>query len=94
MRARLDDSDQKGLARQDEMRLLLCLDDGPNGRASHRDSTVVEEMTHGIHIGVGWTREDFILVHNKGDQTQAMPKPIIPSLQVKMRGGDLPSFNE
>jgi len=41
-------------------------------------------------VGGGKTREEFVAMRTARDKTLAMPKLIIPSLQVNMRGGDLP----
>jgi glyoxylase-like metal-dependent hydrolase (beta-lactamase superfamily II) len=86
----LYDSIQKVLALPDEMRLFMCHDYGPNGRDIQWETTVAEEKAHNIHVGNGKTREDFIKFRTERDATLAMPKLIIPSLQVNMRGGDLP----
>ncbi|MFB0993593.1 MAG: MBL fold metallo-hydrolase, partial [Paracoccaceae bacterium] len=43
---------------------------------------------------VGKTRAEFIKFRTERDQTLAMPRLIIPSLQVNMRGGELPVDNE
>jgi glyoxylase-like metal-dependent hydrolase (beta-lactamase superfamily II) len=85
----LYDSIQRVLALPDEMRLFMCHDYGPNGRDIRWETTVGEERAHNIHIA-GKTREDFIALRTARDRTLAMPKLIIPSLQVNMRGGDLP----
>ncbi|MFN3280806.1 MAG: MBL fold metallo-hydrolase [Tabrizicola sp.] len=85
----LYDSIQKVLALPDEMRLFMCHDYGPNGRDIRWETTVGEERAHNIHIA-GKSREEFIALRTARDRTLAMPKLIIPSLQVNMRGGDLP----
>ena len=48
---------------------------------------------HNIHIA-GKSREEFVALRTARDATLAMPKLIIPSLQVNMRGGDLPPPDE
>ncbi|MFN3993096.1 MAG: MBL fold metallo-hydrolase [Tabrizicola flagellatus] len=85
----LYDSIQKVLALPDSMRLFMCHDYGPNGRDIRWETTVGEEKTHNIHIA-GKSREEFIALRTARDRTLAMPKLIIPSLQVNMRAGDLP----
>lgn len=74
-------------------RLFMCHDYGPNGRDIRWETTVGEEKAHNIHIA-GKTREEFIRLRTERDATLAMPKLIIPSLQVNMRGGDLPPADE
>lgn len=87
------DSIQRVLALPDATRLFMCHDYGPNGRDIRWETTVAEERAHNIHVA-GKTREDFIALRTARDKTLAMPKLIIPSLQVNMRGGDLPPADE
>ncbi|WP_412051016.1 MBL fold metallo-hydrolase [Hoeflea sp. Naph1] len=87
----LYDSIQKVLALPDEMRLFMCHDYGPNGRDIQWETTVAEEKAHNIHVGGGKTRADFIRFRTERDQQLAMPRLIIPSLQVNMRAGDIPT---
>ncbi len=87
----LYDSIQKVLALPDEMRLFMCHDYGPNGRDIRWETTVAEEKAHNIHVGDGATREDFVAFRTARDATLAMPRLIIPSLQVNMRGGEIPT---
>jgi len=87
----LYDSIQKVLALPDAMRLFMCHDYGPNGRDIRWETTVAEEKAHNIHVGGGATRDDFIAFRTTRDATLAMPRLIIPSLQVNMRGGEVPT---
>jgi glyoxylase-like metal-dependent hydrolase (beta-lactamase superfamily II) len=87
----LYDSIQKVLALPDEMRLFMCHDYGPNGRDIQWETTVGEEKTHNIHVGGGKTREDFIKFRTERDKQLGMPRLIIPSLQVNMRAGEIPT---
>jgi glyoxylase-like metal-dependent hydrolase (beta-lactamase superfamily II) len=90
----LYDSIQKVLALPDTMRLFMCHDYGPNGRDIRWETTVGEERAHNIHVGNDTTREAFVAMRTARDKTLAMPKLIIPSLQINMRGGDLPPADE
>jgi glyoxylase-like metal-dependent hydrolase (beta-lactamase superfamily II) len=87
----LYDSIQKVLALPDAMRLFMCHDYGPNGRDIQWETTVGEEKAHNIHVGGGKTREDFIKFRTERDAQLDMPKLIIPSLQVNMRAGEVPT---
>ena len=89
----LYDSIQKVLALPEATRLFMCHDYGPNGRDIAYETTVGEEKAHNIHIS-GKSRDEFVALRNARDATLAMPKLIIPSLQVNMRGGDLPPADE
>jgi glyoxylase-like metal-dependent hydrolase (beta-lactamase superfamily II) len=89
----LYDSIQKVLALPDATRLFMCHDYGPNGRAIQWETTVGDEKAHNIHVS-GKTRAEFVALRTSRDKTLDMPKLIIPSLQVNMRGGDLPPADE
>lgn len=88
--ATLYDSIQKILSLPDETRLFMCHDYGPNGRDIQWETTVGAEKAHNIHVGGGKTKEEFVKFRNERDATLDMPRLIIPSLQVNMRGGELP----
>ena len=87
----LYDSIQKVLALPDDMRLFMCHDYGPNGRDIKWETTVGDEKANNIHVGGGKSREDFIKFRTERDSQLAMPRLIIPSLQVNMRAGDIPT---
>lgn len=87
----LYDSIQKVLSLPDETRLFMCHDYGPNGRAIAWETTVAEQKAHNIHVGGGKTREEFIRFRTDRDAQLDMPKLIIPSLQVNMRAGEVPT---
>jgi len=87
----LYDSIMKVLSLPDEMRLFMCHDYGPNDRAIKWETTVAEQKANNIHVGGDKTREDFIKFRTERDAQLAMPKLIIPSLQVNMRAGDVPT---
>jgi glyoxylase-like metal-dependent hydrolase (beta-lactamase superfamily II) len=85
----LYDSIQKVLALPEAMRLFMCHDYGPNGREIRWETTVGEERALNIHVS-GKTRAEFVALRTARDKTLDMPKLIIPSLQINMRGGELP----
>lgn len=89
--ATLYDSIQKVLSLPDAMRLFMCHDYGPNGRDIQWETTVGDEKAHNIHVGGGKTKEEFVKFRTERDATLAMPKLIIPSLQVNMRAGEVPT---
>ena len=77
-----------------KMRLFMCHDYGPNGRDIRWETTVDEQKAHNIHVHDGITEDAFVALREARDATLAMPKLIIPSLQINMRGGDLPEPDE
>lgn len=87
----LYDSIQKVLSLPDETRLFMCHDYGPNGRDIEWETTVGEERKHNIHVGEGKTKEDFVKFRTERDAQLDMPRLIIPSLQVNMRAGEIPT---
>ena len=87
----LYDSIQKVLALPDEMRLFMCHDYAPGGREIRWETTVGAQKADNIHVGHGSTREGFIKLREARDATLGMPKLILPSLQVNMRAGEVPS---
>ena len=87
----LYESIMKVLALPDDMRLFMCHDYGPNGRDIQWETTVGEEKAHNIHVGGDNTKEDFIKFRTERDAQLDMPKLIIPSLQVNMRAGEVPT---
>ncbi|MEV8468427.1 MBL fold metallo-hydrolase [Fluviibacterium sp. DFM31] len=86
----LYDSIQKVLALPDETRLFMCHDYGPNGRDIQWETTVAEEKAHNIHVGGSKSKDEFVKFRTERDAQLAMPKLIIPSLQVNMRAGEIP----
>ena len=90
----LYDSIQKVLQLPVETRLFMCHDYGPGGREIQWETTVAEEKANNIHVGGGKTKEDFVKFRTERDAQLAMPKLIIPSLQVNMRAGDVPTDHD
>ena len=87
----LYDSIQKVLALPEDMRLFMCHDYGPNGRDIKWETTVGQEKQHNIHVGMGKTRQEFVKMRTERDATLDMPRLILPSLQVNMRAGEVPT---
>jgi glyoxylase-like metal-dependent hydrolase (beta-lactamase superfamily II) len=87
----LYDSIQKVLSLPDAMRLFMCHDYGPNGRDIQWETTVGAEKADNIHVGGGKTKADFVKFRTERDAQLAMPRLILPSLQVNMRAGAVPT---
>ncbi len=75
-------------------RLFMCHDYGPNGRDIKWETSVADERTHNIHVRDGISEDDFVKMREARDKQLAMPKLIIPSIQINMRGGHLPPKDE
>ena len=82
---------QKILSLPDETRIFVGHDYKAPGREEYAwETTVGAQQAMNIHVGAGKSREDFIKMRTDRDATLAMPKLIIPSLQVNMRAGQMP----
>jgi glyoxylase-like metal-dependent hydrolase (beta-lactamase superfamily II) len=82
------------LALPPQTRLFMCHDYGPNGREIRWETTVADQREHNIHVRDGISEDEFVVMREKRDATLAMPKLIIPSLQVNMKAGELPKPDE
>ncbi len=85
---------QRVLSLPGEMRLFMCHDYGPNGRDIRWETTVAEQRAHNIHVKDGISENEFVATREARDATLAMPRLIIPSLQVNMRAGALPPADD
>jgi glyoxylase-like metal-dependent hydrolase (beta-lactamase superfamily II) len=82
---------QKILALPDSTRLFMCHDYKAPGRDEYRwETSVAEERRYNLHIHEGVTEDEFVAMRTARDRTLAMPRLIIPSVQVNMRAGELP----
>lgn len=72
-------------------RLFMCHDYLPEGRSVYRwESSVEEQRKHNIHAHDGVSEDEFVAMREARDKTLAMPRLILPSVQVNMRAGHLP----
>ena len=74
----------------DEMRLFMCHDYAPGGREIKWETSVAEQKATNIHVREGVSEGEFVKMRTERDATLALPKLIIPSIQVNIRGGQLP----
>jgi glyoxylase-like metal-dependent hydrolase (beta-lactamase superfamily II) len=82
---------QKILALPDDTHIFVGHDYKAPGRDEYAwETTVAEEKARNVHIGAGRSAEEFVKLRKERDATLAMPKLIIPSIQVNMRGGQMP----
>ena len=91
----LYNSIQKILALPDETRIFVGHDYKAPGREHYAwETTVREQKELNVHVGGSATVDDFVKMREARDKTLAMPKLIIPSLQVNMRAGRMPEPDE
>ncbi|MBT3139522.1 MBL fold metallo-hydrolase [Phaeobacter gallaeciensis] len=82
---------QSILALPDETRIFVGHDYKAPGRDEFAwETTVGEQKALNVHIGKGRPIEDFVEMRDARDATLAMPRLILPSLQVNMRAGQMP----
>jgi glyoxylase-like metal-dependent hydrolase (beta-lactamase superfamily II) len=78
------------MALPDETRLFTGHDYCPGGREPRWESTVAEQRARNTHLMKAKTEEEFAALREKRDRELPMPKLILHSLQVNIRGGRLP----
>ncbi|WP_288938959.1 MBL fold metallo-hydrolase [uncultured Roseovarius sp.] len=82
---------QKILSLPDDTRIFVGHDYKAPGRDEYAwETTVGEQKARNIHIGGGQDKDSFVKMRDARDATLAMPRLIIPSLQVNMRAGQMP----
>ena len=85
------DSVQRILSLPDDTRIFVGHDYKAPGRDVYAwESTVGAQKALNIHVGSGRPKQDFVALRQKRDATLAMPRLIVPSLQVNMRAGQMP----
>ena len=74
-----------------ETRVFLCHDYKAPGRDSYAwETTIGAERAGNVHAHDGVDEDAFVAMRTARDATLSMPKLILPSVQVNMRGGHLP----
>ncbi|MEX6502019.1 MBL fold metallo-hydrolase [Pseudomonas zhanjiangensis] len=75
----------------DDTRLYMCHDYKAPGRDHHLyQTTVAEQRAHNVQVHEGVDEESFVAMRRARDAELDMPALILPSVQVNMRGGELP----
>ena len=73
-------------------RLFVCHDYKAQGRDEFAwQTTIGAQRESNIHVSDDVTEADFVAVRTARDRGLSMPALIMPSIQVNMRGGDLPA---
>ena len=86
---------QKILTLPDATRIFVGHDYKAPGRENYAwETTVGEQKKKNIHIKSGKSKEDFVKLRDERDAKLAMPKLIVPSLQINMRAGNMPEPDE
>lgn len=88
--ATLYESVHKLYALGDATRLFLCHDYPPAGREPLCQATVAAQRAGNIHLNDAVDRAAFVALRTARDATLAMPRLILPSIQVNIRAGRMP----
>ncbi len=92
--ATLFDSISSLLALPQETELYICHDYPTEGRGHEFRTTVKAQREHNIHVHDGVSKEAFVARREARDATLAMPRLILPSIQVNIRAGHMPPADE
>ena len=70
--------------------IYVCHDYPPASRQPQWKTTVGEQRAANIHVHEGVGEDEFIRMRNARDATLEVPTLILPSIQINVRGGQLP----
>lgn len=86
---------RKLLSLPDETRLFLCHDYKARGREDYRwETTVGAQRRDSVHVHDGVSEDAFVAMREARDATLAVPKLLLPSIQVNIRAGQLPDAED
>lgn len=71
-------------------RLFLCHDYPPAEREAHAQSSLADQRQRNIHVGGNADESSFVKLRTARDANLAVPKLLLPALQVNIRAGELP----
>ena len=78
-----------------ETRLFLCHDYKAPGRDQFVwETTIADQRATNVHVHDGIDEDAFVAMREARDATLGMPRLILPSIQVNMRGGHLPEAED
>lgn len=81
---------KKILALPPDTRIFVCHDYPPPGRETRFETSVAEQRKSNMHVHDGISEAEFVRMRHERDATLAMPTLMIPSVQMNMRGGNMP----
>ncbi len=91
----LFNSIQRILSLPEETRIFVGHDYKAPGRDEFAwETTVGAQKAANVHVGGGTPEDAFVEMRETRDATLAMPKLIVPSLQINMRAGNMPEADE
>ncbi|MNK07394.1 putative metallo-hydrolase [compost metagenome] len=75
-------------------RIFVGHDYQPQGRELRFESSVAEQKEKNIQLKAQTSREEFVQFRTQRDATLSAPKLLLPSIQVNIRAGHLPTAEE
>jgi glyoxylase-like metal-dependent hydrolase (beta-lactamase superfamily II) len=82
------DSIKKILSLPNETRIFMCHDYPPEGRNIAWMTTVKEQKEKNILVHAKISKDEYVIIRNKRDEGKAVPKLLLPSIQVNLRAGN------
>jgi glyoxylase-like metal-dependent hydrolase (beta-lactamase superfamily II) len=73
-----------------DTRMFMCHDYPPEGRRARYETSVKEQLENNMHVRDGISEDEFVSMRTARDASLELPTLMIPSVQVNMRGGNLP----
>lgn len=73
-----------------DTRLFMCHDYPPADRQARAHSSLGDQRRHNLHVGGQVDEEAFVMARTLRDASLAVPRLILPALQVNIRAGELP----
>jgi glyoxylase-like metal-dependent hydrolase (beta-lactamase superfamily II) len=74
-----------------ETRVFVCHDYSPGGRAPECETSIAAQRAGNIHLKAGTPEAEYVAMRRARDATLDVPNLIIPSVQVNIRAGHLPT---
>ncbi|MBA5983074.1 MBL fold metallo-hydrolase [Pseudomonas sp. MD195_PC81_125] len=90
----LFNSIHKLLAFPASVKLYVCHDYPPEGRAAQYQTTVGEQRKSNIHVHDGIDEAAFVEMRTKRDAGLGMPTLLLPAIQVNVRAGNFPAAED
>jgi len=79
---------QKLMSLPKDTRIFTCHDYPPEGQEVRNMSTVAEQKANNVMVHSGVSEEEYIAARNTKDKGKAVPRLLLPSIQVNLRSGD------
>ncbi|MBL0317961.1 MAG: MBL fold metallo-hydrolase [Alphaproteobacteria bacterium] len=79
---------QKLLSLPESTRIFTCHDYPPQGQPEGYVSTVADQKTKNSMVHDGVSETEYVVARNAKDKGKAVPRLLLPSIQVNLRAGD------